>query len=113
MAPRLWHFTCEHGYQGIGRRGLLRPNKHVLIPDLAPVVWLTADAAPSRDDVGLTSSYLTCDRMAYRYRVTAPDAVRYEDITDRIPADVRVDLESYGQPESWWLSFDPVPAVLA
>lgn len=112
-APRLWHFTCDHGYSGIGKRGMLRPNPHVLIPQFDAMVWLTCDGRPSRDDVGLTSARLSCDRMAYRYRVIIDDPVRYLAVADRIDRNVRDDLERFGMPETWWLSFDPVLAVLA
>jgi hypothetical protein len=38
----LWHYTCaDHGAPGIDRTGELRPNRHPLLPELGPVVWLT------------------------------------------------------------------------
>lgn len=113
-AEQLWHFTCEHAHQEIGKRGILLPNQHQLMPRLGPVVWLTSDPAPDRDDVGLTSSYLKCDRMAYRYRgASHPGVYPWSDVRGQVAPPLRDDLERYGQPDTWWLSSGPVAAVLA
>ncbi len=115
MAARLWHFTCEHGRKAIGTRGILRPNVHGFMPGLGAVVWLTTDGAPDRDDVGLTSTTLDCDRMAYRYRVTTerPPVVPWSTARTFVDPQVVVDLESYADPSTWWLATAPVEAVLA
>ncbi len=112
--PRLWHFTCDHGHRGIGKRGLLRPNPHVLMPALGAVVWLTSDGMPDRDDVGLTSHLISCDRLAYRYRVVdSSGAVPWGDLRSEVPPGVLADLERYAEPDTWWLSPTPVEAVLS
>lgn len=115
MSPdRLWHFTCDHGHDAIGTRGLLQPNQHPMMPDLRPVVWLTSDPSPDREAVGLSSSFISCDRMAYRYRVVPPyDAHAWEDVSMLAPDAVRRDLERFGDPGSWWLCAYPVQAVLS
>lgn len=113
----LWHFTCDHGRKGIGEHGILQPHQHILLPSLLPVVWLTSNARPARDDVGLTSQTLSCDRLAHRYRVTdsrltvAWSAIRARHAA--IAPDVVADLERYGEPSTWWLSFGPIRAELA
>lgn len=111
--PALWHFTCDHGYAAIGKRGLLRPNRHPLMPELGAVVWLTCDAMPDRDDVGLTSASLSCDRMAYRYRAKALEAVQWASVADLVRPAVRADLERFAEPAMWWVSITPVEAVLS
>lgn len=109
----LWHFTCGHGYRAIGKRGILKPNPHPLLPELGPVVWLTVHPMPSRDAVGLSSRTLRCDRMAYRYRVRLQQPVHWPDVRDRAKPEILRDLEAYGEPETWWLAFEPVAGVLA
>ena len=110
----LWHFTCDHGYAGIGRRGLLMPHAHPLMPELGPVVWLTTDPAPARDDIGLTSTMLGCDRMGYRYRAH-PDvnAAPWTSLRHLVDPSLIVDLELYGKPDTWHLATDPVPVRLS
>ncbi len=110
----LWHFTCDHGHAGLGDNGVLKPHPHPMIPRLGPVVWLTDDPAPERDDVGLTSSLLSCDRMAYRYRVASTSrCIPWKAVRRLVAVDVLHDLESYGAPDTWWISHTPVRAVLA
>lgn len=102
--PTLWHFTCEHGRRGVGNRGKLKPNRHPLMPELGPIVWLTADPSPERDAIGLTSDHLSCDRMAYRYRVVASDAHPWSAYRHLVVPAVAADLESFADPSSWWVA---------
>lgn len=115
IAPELWHFTCEHGYAGLRDRGLLRPNRHPLLPHLGPVIWMTMDPEPKRDAVGLSASVLlTCDRMAYRYSVRpAPSCVSWMEVRDEADPRVLATLESFGAPETWWISRLPLYATIA
>jgi hypothetical protein len=110
---RLWHFTCTHGWNGLGLRGVARPNLHLMIPALGPVVWLTDDPDPERDAVGLTSSMLDCDRLQFRYRALgASKCVPWSSVRSLVPPAVLRDLESFGKPESWWISREPLRVVL-
>lgn len=111
---KLFHFTCHHGYLGIGRRGELRPMvEHPLLR--VKVIWLTSESAPDREATGLTSRFISCDRMAYRYVVTDSTGCRpwlgSPERTDA-PADAVAVLEEYGDPEHWWVATDPVKARL-
>lgn len=104
--PTLYHYTCEHGYQGIGASpaGVLLPN--------AGLVWLTDLDVPVREALGLTSHTLSCDRTAYRYRAIAALAhVRpWSQARRSVPRDVREALESAPGvlPMHWWVSAWPV-----
>lgn len=110
---RLWHFTCMHGFAGLGAHGTLQPSPHCFIPALGPIVWLTEDPDPDRDAVGLTSTILDCDRLQFRYRVlSASRAIPWAAVRHLVPLDVLRDLESFGKPETWWISRAPIRAVL-
>lgn len=107
----LYHFTCLHGYKAIGARGMLRPSRHQLLG--IDVVWLTSEPYPDREQTGLTSRYLKCDRMAYRYLV-ADDAAAVawlaSDERRKASTALVADLESYGAPEEWWICSTPLRA---
>jgi hypothetical protein len=111
----LYHFTCEHGHTGISKTGVLRPNIHPFMPHLGPLLWLTDfEEPPSKESVGLTSRLSTCDRLAYRYIVHSKAAIHWFDIRSRASKEVVADLESYGQPEHWWVVRRPlVPSEFA
>ena len=80
----LWHFTCDHGRQGIGRAGLVKPNR-AAVP---PLAWFTDLPNPQREHLGLTSLILSCDRMAHRYRVLGSgDVIPWADAD--VPAETR------------------------
>ena len=111
---RLWHFTCDHGNRGLGLSGRLRPLKHPMMPELPAAVWLTDDPSPSREDVGLSSKFLSCDRILFRYKVIrARRVMPWSEVRGRVSVDVVTDLESFSRPASWWLSFGPVKVKLS
>ncbi|HKT40022.1 MAG TPA: hypothetical protein VJR48_16740, partial [Ktedonobacterales bacterium] len=85
MVAELYHFTCEHGFAGISRTGMLQPQAHPLMRHLGPLLWLTDLAEPSAERVGLTASLLACDRLAYRYHVHTHAAMRWRDLRERVP----------------------------
>ena len=106
----LYHFTCDHGRQAIGKAGLIRPNRRAMVP----VAWFTDLPDPDALALGLTSILLSCDRLAHRYRVTdARDVVPWAEF-DAHP-DIRVCLESAPgvRPDHWFVASRPVPARLA
>ena len=104
---RLYHWTCSHGFAGIGKRGLIRPHA-------IGVVWLTDDPTATRQDLGLTSQIRPCDRMTFLYAVETIAAVPWleSDARARAPADRVADLESFGKPSAWWVASKPVRGVL-
>lgn len=126
MIPtRLYHYSCDHGVEGILATGELRPNPHAgWQPRLAargfhvvvlPVVWLTdidVTGPADADLIGLGSNTVTtCDRVAYRFRVPATAAVQWWPTwADRAVADGRLEagyrqlLELGRAPERWWVS---------
>ena len=109
----LFHYTCAHAANKIGRRGLLFPYPQPFAPEIGPVVWLSDLAVPDRWALGLTSRYLSCDRTEYRYRVATKLAVPYSAMRGLIRPDVRADLEAFGQADRWWVSRHAVEAVRA
>lgn len=106
--PDLYHFTCDHGKSGIDRTGILLPNMHPYMPALGPLLWLTDLPEPTRESAGLTMSWTECDRLTYRYIVRSKAAVHWFDIRQRAPKEVVETLESYAQPEHWWIARRPL-----
>ena len=109
--PDLYHFTCSHGHTGIARTGTLLPHAHPFMPYLGPLLWLTDLAdPPSKESVGLTSSWTSCDRLAYRYNVQCRAAIPWSEVRKKAAGDVVAMLESFGQPEHWWIVRRPLTA---
>ena len=112
---RLYHFTCQHSRRDIGTYGLLVPQiKHPMLG--CNVTWLTSEAMPDRAATGLgNNTGLKCDRMEFRYVVTDLSRCRpWLGSVERAasPAHVVEDLESYGDPDHWWIASEPVQAKL-
>ena len=66
----LWHYTCDHGREGIGAVGVVRPTMQPILG--VSLAWFTDMAAPDRAALGLTSTVIACDRTRNRYRVLDP-----------------------------------------
>lgn len=106
----LYHFTCgDHGKPAIERTMTLRPNPTGLMP--TPVVWLTDIETPTREQTGLTSTIISCDRTEYRAVVTNtksvmwwPDYCRKR----RVNLSLRAMLEHGCDPEHWWVCEKPL-----
>ena len=110
----LFHFTCaDHGYKALGKGGMLVPHWHPLLR--ADLLWLTTEAHPDREASGLGMTLTSCDRMAYRYVVTYLDGCvpwLWSEQRRNAPQQVVADLESFGDPEHWWVSDRPVEGRL-
>jgi hypothetical protein len=109
---RLYHYTCfDHGDPGIQRDGFLRPKRHILIGKR--LIWLTSLEQPEMLGLGLTHDTISCDRTAVRYEVSTPYAVRWSRWArqNKVPADLRRDLESLGMPDCWWVAERVLPVV--
>lgn len=116
----LWHFTCEHAYARIGETGLLRPAAD-LQPDRLRhwwpgwYVWLSDLGYVDREALGLNrATGRSCDRTAYRYRVTDETKVKaWLAARKAHPTRLRQQIEGPGsRPAHWFVSADPVPVVL-
>lgn len=111
---RLFHYCCGHSAQKITRRGFLRPHgREVFGIDL---VWLTDQALPNREGLGLTSHMLPCDRLECQYVVDV-DASDVEPwMASVIRARLAIDptfheFEDGRQPDTWWIATKPVFAT--
>jgi hypothetical protein len=111
---RLYHYTCEHSMRGIRQAGTIRPNAHVLLPAMPPLIWLTDLDAPHKEALGLTGTYTQCDRTAHRLPVTAgADVLHWPDAARQwrccIPRPVRGLLEAGGTlPMHWYVTTEPI-----
>jgi hypothetical protein len=113
-APRLYHFTCDHGHAGILRSGGL------IIPQMTHpicgwhVSWFTAEAEPDKFTTGLGAVHTTCDRMAHRWVIEPGAACRawlFSGERLRTPEPFLQVMEDYGDPEHWWIADVPVAAA--
>lgn len=110
----LWHYTCkDHGEPGIEASGVLRPNRHPLVPELGAVVWLTDidDALVARFALGLAAVDLTCDRAEIRYPVFAAEvsSLRYwPDVRAVCDPTAVYKLERGAWPSRWFLALGPI-----
>ena len=119
----LHHFTCRDGADGIDAAGEIRPNPiperiptgivHLStgMGDAPPIVWLTDLPNPRRDQVGLTSDGLPCDRMEVRYTVDVDSAERWRSFARRHCADSRWrrTIERYSDPYHWFVHEGAIP----
>jgi hypothetical protein len=109
----LYHYTCRHRAELIGRRGVLDPSPQPLLRTrddrYAELVWLTDLAEPDAEALGLTSHMLQCDRTEVRYRVVDPSAVEpwrtYRLRLDRVDVSA---LELGRRHDRWYVSARPV-----
>ena len=115
----LWHYTCEHGVEGILTDGTVNPTLNPVLTDAhgAPVTlaWFTDLDTPWRDALGLTSHTLRCDRTAYRFVVVEPEkCTRWVTVRGTYPRAAVDALESApgAMPMHWWVAAGPVRAVL-
>jgi hypothetical protein len=121
----LYHYTCEHGRESIGRRGFVLPMAdhapraaallHERYRGMATLAWFTDLDAPVADALGLTGRTIQCDRTAYRYRVTDTAGII---AWLRTPArgtfwGRQLEREPGSLPRHWYVTRTPVPVVLA
>lgn len=107
---KLYHFTCDHSIKGIRRDGVLRPWPQPILGE--SLVWFTDMPDATRDQLGLTSPSITCDRMAHRFDVDLAelDALYWPFYARDIPRNRREALEGTpgALPAHWWVSTQPV-----
>jgi hypothetical protein len=115
----LYHYTCQHVHEIIGESGLLLPARELVDGDKlddywpAAFVWLTDLGAPLRLALGLTMRLTTCDRIAYRYRVTDSSGVQpWLYVRRHVPEPEQLELAAGAKPRHWYVARAPVPVVL-
>lgn len=112
-----WHFTCAHGREALGDKGLLLCANDLTPADMpwpGHVVWLTDLPFPNRDGLGLTMRITTCDRTRFRYRVTLDDGIiPWTEFARDLTGSMRAELE--GNPgvlvRHWYVAPSGVPVV--
>lgn len=72
-------------------------------------MWLTDQAVPNREGLGLTSHTLKCDRLECQYvvEIKAGEAEPWmsSDVRTRLSSNVGFnDFEDGRQPQSWWIA---------
>lgn len=77
------------------------------------MVWLTSESTPAREDVGLTSTILTCDRLEHRYKVVEGESLPWTLVRAKVRPEMVLLLEHGRKPESWFVSFKPVKVELS
>src|SRR5918999_1030958 len=108
----IWHYTCDHSAAGIRRDGLVKPHHQVVLG--GALSWWTDLDRGHRFAIGLTSQILRCDRMAHRFEVKDPARLVHWPVfarAERIPRDVRDDLEDGRLPAHWWVASEPVEVI--
>lgn len=120
----LWHYTCQHGRNALGRVGVVKPlamwNPRAsarLGPwdALGTLSWFTDLETPVADALGLTSRTIECDRTAYRYRVLdATHIVRWlgSEWRARYPELRSLEIVAGALPMHWYVSGYVVPVEL-
>jgi hypothetical protein len=133
----LYHYTCEHGHDGIMRDGVIRPAIDVATIEqrkllrrsgaaamTAQVIWLTTNPHIVRlniNQVGLGMSAIEaltgqkhCDRTVHRYEITEEDQpiLPWALARQKWPVRVVAELESIAgaKPDTWWISRGPLHA---
>lgn len=119
----LYHYTCQHGREGIGDRGTLilpsevkkshlRNRLYGPYAELDGLIWMTDLDSPVRSGLGLTRVITSCDRTEHRYRVVDQrSVVRYVAMRRSLNPLLARLLESApgAMPMHWWVSAEPVP----
>lgn len=115
MTTRLYHYTCDHGHDGITHDGFVKPHMQVVLGGLE-LTWFTDLDVPDRNALGLTSTILTCDRIKYRFEADVAAGLRWW------PQAVRdLDLHRYRRslelapgaaPMHWYVSLGTVPVAV-
>lgn len=112
---RLYHYTCDDRVEAIKRQRWLRGTVHPYFADLGAIVWLTDLDTPDRDALGLSQTYIACDRTRHRVTVVTDKAEHWPVLARRIPRQARESLELApgALPMHWYVAVDELIPVLA
>jgi hypothetical protein len=110
----LYHFTCRHAAERIEVDGDLKPHTQVQL-DGRELVWLTDLDSPTREQLGLTSFILHCDRMEYRATVDC-DAQPWPEYLREALRDVRLAARQLVVvagvlPMHWYVTAEPTKVL--
>jgi hypothetical protein len=123
--PVLWHFTCEHGREGIGEAGNVWPMA-MFDPDAAErlpwwfepmggISWWTDQGDGQGSVVTSRATSSGCERWLYRYRALDSErAIPYGRWARVLEPRVRFILEHApgALPGTWWVAENSMPARL-
>ena len=121
----LYHYSCHHGAQGIGEKGIVLPAA-IHAPDAAErmpehlrwvmeYAWFTDLAEPAPRALGLTRMTIDCDRLAHRF-VVKPDEMEKctwwpeEMRALNLAAARTISMTPGAMPAHWWVSKGPIRA---
>lgn len=107
-----YHYTCDHRHRLIG--STIVPGDTLGRYDDSPHIyaWFTDLSRPNRDALGLTSTILTCDRTAHRYRVTdTRDLIHWTHVRRNHPWAAELESAPGARPMHWWVARHPVPVA--
>ena len=105
----LYHRTCEHRIGEILEAGELRPNPHPILG--YSFIWLTSLPSATREQLGLSSHSLECDRMTHLLKIEdGAGIIPWNAIRNHMPVDAVRQLEaSKGSlPACWWVGAQPL-----
>lgn len=109
----LYHYTCAHAAPKIEQAGMLIGYPHRMLPQIAPIVWLTDLDIGARRVLGLPPIQDGCDRMAVRVTVDVDEPIRWARWARRNlpkPQWTAVEANCPGSLVAhWWMSLQPVP----
>ncbi len=109
----LYHYCCDCSARRITARGFLQPRGASLFR--TDVVWLTDQAVPDRDGLGLTSKTLSCDRLDAQYVATVDPARVERWLESAVRRNLRFldtsSFEDLHRPDTWWIATTPVFAI--
>lgn len=122
---RLWHYTCNHGADGIRADGFVKPSLHPILTvdtNLITLGWFTDMDACDMTALGLTSFTLQCDRTEHRFEVDPSGAVWWPVLRrdylrgSARPAAARRAVETLESahgvmPAHWWASRETLQVV--
>ena len=105
----LFHRTCEHRLPEILEAGELRPSVHATLG--YRFIWLTSLASATREQLGLTSHTLECDRMTHLLRIDeGVGMMPWSTVRNHLPIEPVRHLEATKGtlPAIWWVGAAPL-----
>jgi hypothetical protein len=105
----LYHRTCRHVLEKLEVQSLLTPQPHALLG--YNLVWLTSLPSATREQLGLSSHSLSCDRMEHLLRVDEGEGlIPWNVARNHMPLDgVRALEAAKGTlPACWWVGTHPL-----